>query len=64
MKHKKLIIWKSKIIDRRHKVAYNVAVGKDTLYTHVTELTFKCYVRTPVVGNRREADFFISYCLQ
>ena len=50
---------RSKTIDKRQKVAYNIVTGRDTLYTRVTELTFKCYVRTPVMGEPPVGGFFI-----
>ena len=49
----------SKSIDKASRIAYTELAGRDTLYTHVTELTFKCYVIAAVVGNRREAAFFV-----
>lgn len=40
----------NKTIDNIHEVAYNRFAGRDTLYTHITEFTFKCHVLAPAVG--------------
>ena len=37
-------------IDKNKKITYTIYAGRDTLYTRVTELTFKCHVLAPVMG--------------
>lgn len=40
----------SSSIDKIKKVTYTKIAGRDTLYTHITEFTFKCHVLAPAVG--------------
>lgn len=44
--------WKaiSKIIDKTVEITYTKVAGRNTLYTHTTEFTFKCHVLAPAVG--------------
>ena len=39
-------------------IVYNMSAGRDTLYTHDIELTFKRYVRSSIMGSPL-GDFFI-----
>lgn len=37
-------------IDKTNERAYTIVAGRDTLYTHIPEFTFKCHVLAPAVG--------------
>ena len=39
-------------------IVYNMSAGRDTLYTHDIELTFKRYVRSSIMGSPL-GDFFV-----
>ena len=40
----------SKMIDKTVEITYTKVAGRNTLYTHTTEFTFKCHVLAPAVG--------------
>ena len=44
------LIFRSKTVDKNQNIAYTISAGRDTLYTHITEFTFKCHVLAPAVG--------------
>ena len=44
------IIKKQKKVDKINVIVYNIDAGRNTLYTRVTEFTFKRYVISPVAG--------------
>lgn len=39
-----------KVIDKLSAILYTINAGRDTLYTRVTELTFKCHLMAPATG--------------
>lgn len=39
-----------KVIDKLSTILYTISAGRDTLYTRVTEFTFKCHLMTPATG--------------
>ncbi len=46
------------VVDKQPSFAYNNNAGRDTLYTRVTELTFKRYVISSPRGRLRASFFF------
>jgi hypothetical protein len=47
-----------KVVDGNKKIEYTIDAGRDTLYTRVTEFTFKCHVLAPVTRPLK-GGFFI-----
>lgn len=48
----------STIIDKICGLIYIIFADRDTLYTHITEFTFKCHVLTPAVGLLNDSFMF------
>lgn len=49
-----------KAIDFFVIIEYTISAGRDALYTYDTELAFKRYVISSVIGSRLRAAFFVE----